>query len=144
MSAVEFAFRLLFSHEGLTRYRPLLLLIEFSLFVIGALFWIDANMGGTGFTPDVWGTIAYAIPVKVWAMANMGAAAITFIGLADPPRWWMVFAGALLHGVQSAILCVSVTLSGGELVVGMYSLIFFLPLHFWIGMEALRHGYANK
>ena len=124
------------SKNSLNRYRPALLYTQFSLFLFGAFFWIDAAIGGSNFKELTWGALAYSIPAKTWAAWNMGASAIAIIGLIKPVRDWMVATGAGLHCFQFAVITYSTTFTGGEAIVGLLSSVFFLPLHMWLLSEA--------
>lgn len=126
------------SRSGLDRHRPLLLSLQFSLFVIGCLFWLDATTTGYGFTATTWGAAAYAIPAKIWAFSNMAASSMCIIGLLRPIKRWMVAAGSGFHCLQLFYLSYSAVFTGGTVVVGLYASIFFLPLHLWILLEATR------
>ena len=125
--------------HSLGRYAPLLCGIQLSLFVVGTIFWLDATLGGQHFDPNTWGAFAYSFPAEFWAAWNMGASAITFVGLIDPIKRRMVVVGGVLHSVQFALLAYSITATGGEIVVGLYSGAFFLPLHMWIVWRAAHH-----
>ena len=67
----------------------------------------------------------------------MAASAITFVGLIDPIKRQMVVIGGTLHSLQFALLAYSITMTGGEIPVGLYSGAFFLPLHIWITWRAV-------
>lgn len=124
------------SKNSLNRYRPALSYMQFSLFIFGVFFWIDASLGEAGFKADTWGSLAYLIPAKAWAALNMGASAITIIGLRKPIQSWMVAAGAFLHCVQFLLISISATMYGGEMIVGLFASVYFLPLHMWLLYEA--------
>lgn len=123
-------------HNALDRHRPVFLVMQGLLFIIGVIFWIDAMSGGAGFKEDTWGWLAYSFPAKGWAFVNMGTAAITMIGLMRPIKNWMVAAGSLSHIVQFLVLSYSATMCGGVFVIGLYASVFFLPLYLWIFLEA--------
>ena len=126
------------ARSGLDRHRPLLLALQFSLFVIGVLFWLDATTSAQGFSADTWGYLAYSIPATIWAFANMAASSMCIIGLLRPIKRWMVAAGSGFHCLQLFVLSYSAVFTGGTVVVGLYASIFFLPLHLWILLEASR------
>ena len=126
--------------HSLERYRPMLAFFELSLFFIGTAFWLDAMAGAAGFKESTWGEFAYFFPAEMWALLNMGASAMTFIGIMRPVKRMMVTAGAGLHCLQFMALTYSTMFSGGEFVIGLYAGSFFLPLHIWIMWEALRDG----
>ena len=125
--------------HSLPRYAPLLCGIQVSLFVVGTIFWFDAILGAKNFDVNTWGTFAYAFPAEIWAGWNMAASAITFVGLIDPIKRRLVIVGASLHSVQFAMLAYSITITGGEIPVGLFSGAFFLPLHIWIVWRACSH-----
>ena len=127
------------ARNGLARYRPMFMLAEVALFVIGCIFWVDANAGASSFTADVWGHFAYSIPATYWAAFNMGCSSLTLAGLIRPVRNWMVIVGAGLSCVQYLILAWSAVFDGGAAVIGMYASLFFLPLHLWIVFEAASY-----
>lgn len=126
------------STNGLNRYRPLFVYMQYSLFVFGAIFWIDSHLSSHGFQESTWGSIAYIIPAKAWAAWNMGAAAITIIGLKKPVQSWMVAFGSFLHCLQFLLISISAQFSNGEMVVGLFASVYFLPLHMWLCYEAMR------
>lgn len=126
------------ARSGLDRHRPLLLALQFSLFVIGVLFWLDATTSDQGFSDSTWGALAYSIPAVIWAFANMAASSMCIIGLVRPIKRWMVAAGSGFHCLQLFVLSYSAVFTGGTVVVGLYASIFFLPLHLWILLEASR------
>ena len=74
--------------NGLARYRPIFMVAQISLFIIGCMFWIDTQSGGQAFTAEVWGDLAYSIPASFWAFANMSTSALTAVGLMKPVKNW--------------------------------------------------------
>jgi hypothetical protein len=123
--------------HSLGRYAPLLCGMQLSLFIVGSIFWVDAMMGARHFDPNTWGEFAYSFPAEMWAGWNMAASAITFVGMIDPIKRQIVIVGGTLHSLQFAILAYSITMTGGEIPVGLYSGAFFLPLHMWITWRAV-------
>lgn len=123
--------------NSLNRYRPAILYTQYSLFVFGVMFWLDANLGSEGFKEATWGAFAYFFPAKMWAALNMGASALAIVGLKKPIRTWMVSAGAFLHCVQFGAISYSATYTGGEMIVGLFASVYFLPLHMWLLYEAV-------
>lgn len=111
---------------------------QFSLFLFGVFFWIDASVGGNGFKELTWGSFTYAIPAKAWAVLNMVASAIAFVGLKKPIKTKLVAVGAFLHCIQFSAISYSTTFTGGESIVGLFASTFFLPLHLWLLIEAAR------
>lgn len=122
--------------HSLARYAPALCMMQISLLLVGSIFWIDAMMGAKNFNPDTWGRLAYMLPAYVWAGLNMTASAVTFVGLIDPIKSRLVMVGGSLHCVQFAVLAYSITMTGGEVPVGLYAGVFFLPAHMWIVWRA--------
>jgi len=122
---------------SLDRYGPIYRMIEGCLFAVGILFWLDATNGQPGFSQQVWGDFAYSIPAVYWAAANMGAAAITLIGLINPVHKQKVLFGASLHIAQHAALSFSAVFTGGEYVIGVYASVLLLPLHIAMAAGAL-------
>lgn len=124
--------------QGLDRHRPLFLACQFSLLIIGVLFWIEANSGGRGFSEDVYGQFAYSLPAKFWAAWMMGGAALMVAGLKKPVCSWQVQVGALSQCAMFMLLSYSSVFTNGEFVIGIFASSFFLPLHMWILFEARR------
>ena len=124
--------------NSLDRYRPAMIYAQFSLFVFGVFFWIDASIGAGNFKEATWGLFAHSFPAKAWGALNMGASAIAIIGLLKPIRSGMVSVGAGLHCVQFAAISYSTTMTGGEAIVGLFASVFFLPLHMWLFSEAVQ------
>lgn len=130
--------------NGLDRHRPVFMAMQVSLLIVGFFFWFDATVGAHGFKESTWGSFAYAIPAKFWALYNMAVSAITIVGLRKPVKHLLVSMGAFLHCLQFIILSFSTTLTGGEVVIGLYAGSFFLPLHLWLFYEAVRNGHNNS
>lgn len=126
------------AHSDLDRHRPIFTVMQFLLFCIGAIFWIDANTTGVGFKEETWGSLAYSLPAEAWAFMNMASSTITMIGLARPIKGWMVAIGTTGHLIQFMVLSYSATMCGGVFVVGLYASVFFMPLHIWLLFEAVR------
>lgn len=125
--------------NGLARYRPMLMLIEAGLFLIGGLFWADTMLGGAAFTEEIWGALAYSMPAAVWALLHMSASAMTLAGLIKPVRNWMVISGAAGSCLQYLVLSWSAIFDGGVAVIGLYASVIFLPMHIWLIFEAAFH-----
>ncbi len=135
MTAFEATFRT--GRHTLARYAPLLCLMQVSLVIIGMIFWFDAMTGAHGFRVETWGRLAYQLPAEFWAFLNMAAASMTFIGLLDPIKRRLVMVGGSLHCIQFAVLGYSITMTGGEIPVGLYAGGFFLPIHMWVVWRAI-------
>lgn len=125
-------------HNSIDRHRPVFMAMQFSLFFIGVLFWIDAMTDGDGFREETWGWLAYSFPAVGWAFLNMATSAITMMGLMRPVRNWMIVFGSSSHIAQFLVLSYSATMCGGVFVIGLYASVFFLPLNLWMLLEALR------
>ncbi len=130
MTAFEATFKS--GGHSLARYAPALAAMQLSLLTIGMIFWIDAMTGAEGFKVETWGRLAYMLPAEFWALINMVASAMTFIGLLDPIKRRLVMIGGALHCIQFATLGYSITMTGGEVPVGLYAGAFFLPVHMWM------------
>lgn len=125
--------------NGMARHRPVFMAAEASLFLVGCCFWVDAVLGGKGFDEATWGALAYSVPALFWAGANMSCAALTLVGLVKPVRNWMVIVGASLASLQYMVLSYSAIFDGGASVIGLFALLFFLPLHLWLIFEAATY-----
>lgn len=110
-----------------------------ALFLVGCVFWAESVLSGSAFTEDVWGALAFSVPAIFWAGINMGSSAITLVGLIKPVKNWKIVAGATISSLQYMILSWSAIFDGGAAVIGMYALIFFLPLHLWLIFEAATY-----
>lgn len=124
------------SRNTIDRHRPVFILVQSALLAIGAIFWIDASLDSQGFNLFVFGSLAYAIPAKVWALACMSSAALCILGLIKPVRRWMVALGSGFHCVQFVVISYSAVFTGGAYVIGLYASILLLPLHMWLFFEA--------
>ena len=127
------------ARNGLSRHRPAFMAAEVALVLIGCMFWSDTVLGGSAFTAEIWGRWAYSIPAIYWAGLNMGAASLTLAGLVKPVRNWMIVTGASISCLQYLALSWSAVFDGGAMVIGLYSSVFFLPLHLWILFEAISN-----
>jgi hypothetical protein len=61
-------------------------------------------------------------------------------GLMVPITWRLAVAGAVLHAVQLQFLAISAMASGGEVVIGIYPSVLFVPAHLLIIWQAVRYG----
>jgi len=114
--------------------------MQVGLYIIGASFWVDARMGHDSFDTAIYGRIATSIPAEIWAGAMMIGAALCFVGLVNPIKRRLLFAGGLINAVQFLLLAASAICTGGELVIGLFGSIFFAPFYVWLMREGLRHG----
>lgn len=125
------------SKNSLDRHRPVFMLVELQLFVIGCLFWVGSTDGHLSFTSATWGNFAYSAPAEFWAFVTMAFSAITFNGLMKPVRHWMVALGSGLHCLHFLVLSYSAVFTGGEMAIGIYASVLLLPLHMWMLLESL-------
>lgn len=125
------------ARNGLNRYRPAILYSQYSFLIFGVMLWVDSVMGYGSLSQSTWGSVAYYIPAKLWALVIMGASAISIIGLKKPVKTWMVGIGAFLQCVQFSVISYSVIYTGGDVAVGILASVFFLPLHMWLFYEAV-------
>ena len=123
---------------SLDRHRPMLMVFEAVLFLIGALFWIQASLQPGAFNDAVFGRFALQFKAEVWAGLMMAGSTIAFIGLVKPIRRNMVAIGAAINAIQYAGLAYSSIMTGGEFVIGLHLVALFVPAHVWMTWEALR------
>lgn len=109
--------------------QPILPWIQLGLFLIGAGFWYLATQQDSPFDVNTFGHFALEFRAEFWAIAMMGPAAITWIGLRDPVKHWMVSVGAGLQFLNFSALAYSFLWTGGNDVMGMFALVIFAPLH---------------
>ena len=138
MKAIASRLAVVWAAHGIDRYAPVYMATQACLFAIGAVFWLEARSQDAAFSPETWGLIAYALPVEFWALVNLFASSVTFLGLADPRHRRMVMLGSFTHVCQFSALSVSILLTGGESVVGLYAAFYFLPLHFLMWWQAFN------
>lgn len=105
---------------------------QVSMFIIGAVFWVMATTQGAPFDAETFGYFALEYPAEAWAMAMMGPAALTWVGLRNPVKHWMVAIGAGLQFLNFCALGYSFLWTGGQPVMGLFAIIFFAPLHAYI------------
>lgn len=124
------------SRNTLDRHRPFLIVIELQLFTIGCLFWVDSYGSSSQLTPETWGSLAYMFPADMWAFCAMFCSAVLINGLMKPIKGRMVVLGSAVSCIQFIVLSYSAAFTGGEVVIGLYASVFFLPIHIWILIEA--------
>ena len=112
--------------------QPVLCFTQVAMFIIGAVFWAMASTQSAPFNADTFGHFALEYPAEAWAMAMMGPAALTWVGLRDPVKHWMVAIGAGLQFLNFCALGYSFLFTGGEPVMGLFAIIFFAPLHAYV------------
>ena len=114
--------------------------LEVALLGVGLLFWVTLAMGVSAFSPDTWGAWACEIPALWWAGMQIVASALVIWGLMVPVTWRMAVAGAVIHAAQYQFLAISAMASGGEVVIGIYPSVLFVPAHLLIIWQATRYG----
>jgi hypothetical protein len=132
------AFASFFRRYSLDRHRPVLMVFEIMLFVIGVLFWVQAGLQAEAFNHETFGRFALMFPAELWAGAMMAGSAIAYIGLVKPIRRNMVAVGAAINAIQYSGLAYSSIFTGGEFVIGIHLIMLFVPAHIWMTWEALR------
>lgn len=105
----------------LERYAPAYIFFQAILLLIGCYFWIAAELEAVKFSSATWGMFAYDLSAEFWAALNMGASAISIIGLIDPIRRGMVICGGILHVLEYIGLTYSAMYTGGDPAVGIYA-----------------------
>lgn len=99
---------------------------QWALIFVGALFWWMASWRPEAFDEGMYGRFALMFPAEAWAMAMMAPSAMILIGLQDPVKRWMVAIGAGLQVIQFAALGTSAIFTGGEPIIGVFCLVFFV------------------
>jgi hypothetical protein len=133
----------LINSRSIDRFRPVLIALELGLLLIGSLFWIDTMMGGDSFSPKTWGAWACKWPAEFWAAVMIGGSVSTISGLMHPVTRARIVAGSVLNVLQFLALALSALLTGGEFVIAVFSLIFFVPMHVVLALEAAIYEPAN-
>lgn len=75
-------------------------------------------------------------PADMWAFCAMFCSAVLINGLMKPIKGRMVVLGSAVSCIQFIVLSYSAAFTGGEVVIGLYASVFFLPIHIWILIEA--------
>ena len=114
--------------------------MEIAMLLVGLLFWITLSVGISAFSPETWGAWACYFPARLWAGVQIVASALVIWGLMVPITWRLAVAGAVLHAVQLQFLAISAMASGGEVVIGIYPSVLFVPAHLLIIWQAVRYG----
>ena len=120
--------------------QPVLSAIQVAMVVIGGLFWAQAVHRPEAFEVAMYGQFAVSYPAELWALAMMCPAAMTWVGLRNPVKSWMVAVGAGLQALQFLALSYSAISTGGEPIIGYFCSVLFAPLHFKLFVEAIRNG----
>lgn len=105
----------------LERYAPAYIFVQSILLMIGCYFWIATKHAGIEFSPDTWGWFAWNLSAGFWAAINMGASAISIVGLINPIKRGMVVLGGAIHVAEYAGLSFSAFYTGGDPAVGIYA-----------------------
>ena len=130
----------LFSADALEHLRYAWLAMEIALLVIGCMFWATLWSGIPAFAPQVYGAWACSLPALGWAGVQIGASLLIIYGLMRPITRWPAIAGAILHATQYQAIALSAFLTGGQVAIGIYPAVFFVPAHIVLAVEAWRHG----
>lgn len=116
--------------------QPILAHLQWALFIVGGLFWIQATLKDGAFSEGMYGHFALMFRAEAWAMAMMAPCAMILIGLREPVKRWMVCAGSVLQALQFSALGYSALWTGGEPIIGIFCLVLFLPLYARMAVEA--------
>lgn len=108
------------------RYRPMLMHIQFSLFVAGFSFYVLGRLGSDVYDAETWGRLLYIHPLWFWGAYNMLASAICIIGLINPPHKLTILVGLALHVVQFCAMSISCFFFGGDETLGGWGLAFLM------------------
>lgn len=125
--------------RAIDRFRPILMLIEVALLIVGCAFWISTQMGVDSFSPATWGEWACILPAELWAGVQMGAGALIVTGLMHPVTRNRIVIGCIVQIVQFLGLSASAMFSGGQFVIAVYPLVLFVPFHLILALEARAH-----
>lgn len=124
----------------LSRMRAVFVPIQLQFFVVGLFFFFSAAGGHNQFLASTWGDFAYRFPATWWAGYGMAAAMITYRGLIIPMKHRLIIAGSAIHCAQFLAVAYSAAFTGGDVVIALYALVMFLPLHVWLIVEAVKYG----
>lgn len=128
------------SGDALNILRPMWIAFEGALLVVGLIFWASLMFGISAFDPTTWGAWACQFPALGWAGVQIAASVAIIYGLMRPITYQVAAAGALLHAVQYQALALSAMLTGGQVVIGIYPSVLFVPAHLVLAVEAWRYG----
>lgn len=112
--------------------QPVLGFFQIGLVVVGVFFWVMASLQAAPFDVKTYGEFALNFRAEAWALAMMGPAALTWIGLRDPVKRWMVAIGSGLQMLNFCALGYSMLFTGGQPMMGIFALVIFAPLHAYI------------
>lgn len=132
------------SGEALVVLRPAWMAMEVALLLIGLLFWSTLMMGVSAFSPETYGQWAVQFPALGWAAAQITGSLLIVYGLMRPITHWPAMVGSLVHVIQYQALALSAILTGGQVVIGIYPSVFFVPAHLVLAVEAWRYGRGKR
>jgi len=114
-------------HTGyVARHRPILIQIQFSLFIVGTMFYVFGRLGSDLYDQSTWGSLLYIHPLWFWGAYNMLASSICIIGLMNPPRRKTILMGLGMHVVQFSAVAVSCLFYGGDFTLGVWGIGFLI------------------
>lgn len=122
--------------RAIDRFRPVLIGVELGLFIIGGLFWLDAQLGGDSFSPETWGEWACQFPAEMWAGAMIAGSTLCVSGLMHPVTRGRIILGSLLQTAHFLALALSAMLTDGQFVIAAFALILLAPMHAVLAWEA--------
>jgi hypothetical protein len=137
MTDTEIDWRLSDKRHSIQRYRPVFMMFQIGLLIVGSLFWINAKTYDQGFSAEIYGTFALQFPAEMWAAIMMAGSAITWLGLIKPIRHKTIITGSLINALQFAALSYSAAFTGGEFVIAVFASIIFMTPHIWLAVEAM-------
>ena len=120
--------------------QPAVSFIQLCIFAAGAMFWVEAYQRPEAFSSALYGELALRLPAEIWAGVMMGAAAMVWIGLMNPPKRWMVAFGGVLQTAQFLSLSYSAIATNGEPIIGYWCSVFFAPIYARLTWEAFRNA----
>lgn len=134
--AISGGLQSLVNPKAIDRYRPILMLIEGAILLVGCSFWLSTQTGVDSFSPETWGAWACILPAELWAGVQMLAGAMIVTGLMHPVTRGRIIAGCAIQSFQFLALSVSAIGSGGQFVIAVYPLVLFIPFHLILALEA--------
>jgi len=138
LTTAELSYQLGSRVNYIDRHRPLLLQIEYALFIVGLFFYVASRLMPGVFQQSTWGGLAYEMPAAFWGAVNAMAAMVTILGLLKPVNSWMVAIGASLQVMQFGAISTSCILYGGDYGIGIYAVCLAL-LHIKMLYESTRY-----
>ncbi len=125
---------------AMERYRPLFIASQVIMFAIGFAFWVEASLAGQAFSEDTWGAFCLHFKAEVWAGLMMTQSALMYTGMIKPIKRRMVAVGSAIAVWHFCVVAYSAIATGGEFVIGIYAILFFVPWHALIFASAVHHG----